>query len=169
MQILVGLGANLGDRSRTLELAIAAMRQKIGSVTAQSRLYETEALVLPGATGSSPAFLNAVVVLESELAPEEILLRLQRIEADLGRVRGERWAARTLDLDLLGAGNVALQSASLTLPHPELAKRDFVLVPLAEAAPYWKHPLLGKTPLELYQELLARGEKLFVRGVFQGP
>jgi 2-amino-4-hydroxy-6-hydroxymethyldihydropteridine diphosphokinase len=126
----VALGGNLGDRLATIESAIRAVAEN-GDVTAISSIYETD----PVGFEDQPAFLNAVIELETQRTPEELLDALQSIEQQHGRQRTFPNAPRTLDLDLLLYGNEQRSSSQLTLPHPRLHERAFVLVPLAEIAP----------------------------------
>ncbi len=129
---LVGLGSNLGDRRQTIDLATELIDQhSLARVTACSRIYETKPIGGPDGQGS---YLNAAIKLETSLAPKLLLRRLQEFEAKLGRTRGEQWSARTIDLDLLLYDRVTLSTRQLTLPHPRLAFRRFVLEPSAEIA-----------------------------------
>jgi 2-amino-4-hydroxy-6-hydroxymethyldihydropteridine diphosphokinase len=149
----IGLGSNVGDREEYLREAFVALR-RLGEVGAASLLYETAAVgPIP-----QPDFLNAVAELRTEMLPEELLKELLYIEKEHGRDRsaGLPKGPRTLDLDLLAYDDVVLDTPSLTLPHPALSERLFVLIPLAEIAPEWRHPLNGKTASELLLEL---GEK----------
>ena len=128
----VALGANLGDPAAQLETAITHMaRLPKTRLLARSRLYRTAPL---GPAGQAD-YCNAVAALETGLEPESLLDALQEIESELGRVRGEHWGARHLDLDLLMHGDTCCASPRLSLPHPEMANRRFVLQPLAEIAP----------------------------------
>jgi 2-amino-4-hydroxy-6-hydroxymethyldihydropteridine diphosphokinase len=132
-RVYVGLGANLGDRERTLRAAVDALGAAEGiEVVAVSRLRDTE----PVGVGEQPRFLNGVVALETTLGARELLDRLLEIEQRFGRVRapGEH-APRTLDLDLLLYGDDELDEPGLRVPHPRLHDRRFVLEPLAELAP----------------------------------
>jgi 2-amino-4-hydroxy-6-hydroxymethyldihydropteridine diphosphokinase len=145
---IVGLGANLGDAPGQLR---AAVRSLAGwaRVVRVSSLYRTEPVGGP----PQPDFSNAVCVLEAGGTPHQLLRRLQRVELELGRVRAERYGPRTIDLDLLDFAGEVRNDPGLVLPHPEIARRAFVLVPLGEAAPEWRHPVLHRTALELLAAL----------------
>ena len=157
---LVALGANLGERARTFEGALAALSREVGPLLARSRWIETEPLLPPGADPTRhPPYLNGVVLLETDLAPEAVLARLLSIERRFGRDRtreGGRWMPRTLDLDLLAMEDLVRPFPDPVLPHPRLHERRFVLEPLVEVWPDWRHPLLGRTARELLAELEAR-------------
>jgi 2-amino-4-hydroxy-6-hydroxymethyldihydropteridine diphosphokinase len=140
----IGLGANLGDRLATLREAVRSLG-KLGRITAVSSLYETE----PVGYLDQPPFLNAVVALETSLASLELMGALLAIEHDMGRTREFKNAPRTLDLDLLLMDDLVLVTPDLTLPHPRLHERAFVLVPLVELAPTLVHPVLGPSLAEL--------------------
>lgn len=107
-------------------------------------------------------FVNGAAVLETTLAPEDLLSRLLEIEKTMGRERTVKWGPRVIDLDLLGYDQEVIQSAFLTLPHPFLEKRRFVLKPLAEIAPDYRHPLLGKTMDQLNRDLPAEGQAVIL-------
>ncbi|HVW20310.1 MAG TPA: 2-amino-4-hydroxy-6-hydroxymethyldihydropteridine diphosphokinase [Opitutaceae bacterium] len=129
---LIGLGSNLGERAGRMAEALRRLHRTPGlRVAAVSSLYATAPL---GVTGQ-PEFLNAAGELRSELGPRELLEACLRIEAELGRVRGERWGPRTIDLDLLWFGGRTVREPGLELPHPRMRERAFVLVPAAEIAP----------------------------------
>jgi 2-amino-4-hydroxy-6-hydroxymethyldihydropteridine diphosphokinase len=131
----IGLGSNLGDRERLITEAAAL----IGAARL-STLIETE----PWGYGNQPLFLNAVAELETRLTPRQLLDHLLDVERRLGRERvGPRWGPRTIDLDLLLYGDETIDEPGLVVPHPQLAKRDFVLQPLAELVPSLKIPGIG--------------------------
>lgn len=128
-QAFVGAGANLGNRLATLTGAIEKLRETPGiSKVMPSAIYETD----PVGVENQPLYLNMVLGLETTLTPEQLLETMMRIENAFGRVRSERWAARTLDLDLLVYEGETRSSAALHLPHPRLFERLFVTVPLRE-------------------------------------
>lgn len=148
--IFVGLGANLGDREQTIRTAIAQLeRLPDTAVRRVSSLFDTD----PVGPIEQPSFLNAVVELSSELSPRELLWHLLLIERRLGRVREGRWGPRVIDLDLLLYGAEVIDEDDLTVPHPELVGRAFVLVPLAELEPRLVHPVEARTIRELLHDL----------------
>ena len=137
----IGLGSNLGDRYNEIMTAVKTLSTLPDSIlNARSSLYRTH----PVGPQDQPGYLNAVVELDTTLPALTLLNRLQEIECQHGRVRGKRWAARTLDLDLLLYGEITCHGSRLTLPHPEMYRRGFVLVPLHEIAPRCMIPGRGK-------------------------
>jgi 3-oxoacyl-[acyl-carrier protein] reductase len=139
----LALGSNLGDRRDFLDRALASLRLVPGiEVTKVSSFHETAPVGGPAGQGN---FLNAAAEVHTTLSPHEVLHALAEIENALGRTRSERWGPRTIDLDLLLYDDLILDDPTLTIPHPRLHERGFVLDPLAEIAPQTVHPLLGET------------------------
>ncbi|GAA4774892.1 2-amino-4-hydroxy-6-hydroxymethyldihydropteridine diphosphokinase [Microbacterium gilvum] len=136
VRAVVALGANLGDRRATLDAAVRELDRLplTGSVVCSEPL-ETVAVKLDGPDADAPAYLNAVALVETRLAPTVLLGFLQAIEQRHGRVRRERWGDRTLDLDLIVYGDVVSDDPRLVLPHPRAAERDFVLLPWLQVDP----------------------------------
>jgi 2-amino-4-hydroxy-6-hydroxymethyldihydropteridine diphosphokinase len=149
--IYIGLGSNLGDRAGNLLLAVRGMMEASLDVIRLSNIYETE----PVETFAQPAFLNMVAEVKSSTvsSSEEVLQRLQLVELGLGRTRSVPMGPRTIDLDLLFYQDEKRNTEFLKLPHPRLHLRRFVLVPLAELAPYLVHPTFHKTIIELLQSV----------------
>jgi len=141
--ILIALGANLpgpaGQPARALDHALGELEGKGVKIRRVSSFYETPAWPNP----ADPAFVNAVAVIETALQPVELLALLHGVETALGRLRSAPNAPRTLDLDLLDYDG-RVMAGEVVLPHPRMAERSFVLVPLAEIAPDWHHPVSGK-------------------------
>lgn len=141
----IALGSNLGDCRATLESALAALSDAPGIRVLRRSAWFRSAPVGP----PQPDYLNGCALLEVSLAPEALLDRLLATEVRFGRVRGERWGPRTLDLDLILFADLVLNSSRLQIPHPRLRERPFVLVPLAEIAPDWIEPCTGRRVAEL--------------------
>lgn len=133
---VIAIGSNLGDRVATFQAAVRALAEADGiEVTAISTPIETVALRPDGEDPEAPAYLNAVVLVRTTLAPRALLRLLNDIERENGRVRGERWGDRTLDLDIVDYAGMRSAMDDLTLPHPRAHERTFVLRPWAEVAP----------------------------------
>lgn len=147
----VALGTNLGDR--LLNLAEARRRLSLLGVRVAGPVLETAALLPPGDSTAQPAYLNTVDQLDTPLGPLSLFNELKRIERQMGRAVSTRWAPRIIDLDLIFFGDEALETLELTLPHPSMAKRRFVLEPLAALAPEARHPVLGLTVRQLLERL----------------
>lgn len=145
---IISLGSNIKDRQGYLNQAIKSL-QDFSKIIKTSSFYETE----PYGNKDQEWFLNAVISIETKLSPTELLEKCQEIENNLGRVRKEKWGARTLDLDILFYNNEVIEDKNLVIPHKEIAKRSFVLTPLNEIEPEFTHPVLNKTVKQLYQEL----------------
>lgn len=152
--ILVGLGSNItgpwGTPRATIEKALFSLNQFPLRLVKASTLLATK----PFGNKNQPDFINAVAMIDAALSPIALLSRLQQIEKQAGRKRGRRWGPRTLDLDILDyKGRILIPRgqgrAALRLPHEGIPKRDFVLLPLDEIAPRWKHPILHKSAKEM--------------------
>ena len=149
----IALGSNLGDSLATLSSAIETLNStpKI-AVKSHSSWYQTAPIGPP-----QPDYINACAILEVALEPQELLLNLLEIEIKFNRIRREKWGARTLDLDLLLYDHLILETPTLTLPHPRMTERAFVLVPLAEIAPDWVHPVTKSAIAQLLQTVNCSG------------
>lgn len=170
---LIALGSNLGiSRSspvKLLEQAFVLLKERNLVIRSRSRFFSTPAFP----AGAGPDFVNAAAILDTSLEPVEILAALHAVETQMGRTRKLRWGARTLDLDLIAVRDLVLPDAKtqlhwrsmeldrqmvatppeLILPHPRLAERAFVLVPLLDIAPDWRHPLTGASVREMHDAL----------------
>ena len=149
----LGLGANLSDREYNLEKALELLSQHV-LVEQVSSLYETE----PVGYLEQPLFLNAVCKVSTTLSPEQLLFVIKEIEATMGRVPSFPDAPRPIDIDILFYGNQIISNPQLTIPHPSLEKRAFVLIPLAEIVPDLMHPVSGRRVRELVQMVEGLGE-----------
>jgi len=152
-EIVIALGANMPSRAgppaETLKAALAALGDAGVVILKISSFLETEAWPNPG----DPPFTNAVALVHTSLQPFALLKLLHGIETAFGRVRSRPNAPRTLDLDLLAHGGLIMTGKGLELPHPRLAQRRFVLEPLAQVAPHWRHPVTGLTAAEMLARL----------------
>lgn len=149
-EVLIAAGSNLGDRGRLLERARTLLNRTPGLDFLQgSRVRETRAEGGP----VQGDYLNAVWCFETDLQPKAILYVCRGIERALGRVRRELNGPRTMDLDLLAWGESCVRESGLEIPHPRLQERFFVLEPLCDIRPRWRHPVLGKSAAELLEEL----------------
>lgn len=162
-RVAMGLGANLGDTRRTLQLALERLEAHPQlSELRVSSVFETAPVGPP----DQPRYLNLAATAQTSLAPLDLLETLLSLERFHGRVRGDdmlRWGARTLDLDILLVDDLIIDGDSLTVPHPRMAERGFVLAPLAEIAPAWVHPQLGLTVEALAAKWAAGADPSAVR------
>ena len=146
----LGLGSNLGNRQDTLKQACVELEPLPLLQLSVSPIYESEPLLkMP-----QPKYLNMVVCGLTELSPLELLKKCQQIENRLGRVRNEHWDSRTIDIDILAYGEECIDAEILKIPHPEMEKRNFVLVPLLELSPELVHPKTGISIRKLWEEWL---------------
>jgi len=147
--VYLGIGSNLGDRKVNLRNAVEKAEELTGKIVKVSSVYETE----PWGFSSDDQFLNMVVKIKTSLKPSELLERLLMVESLMGRLReGKKYSSRIIDIDILFYGKQVVRTEVLEIPHPELYKRKFVLVPLAEIAPDLVHPVFKKSISELLQE-----------------
>jgi 2-amino-4-hydroxy-6-hydroxymethyldihydropteridine diphosphokinase len=153
-RVYFSLGSNLGDRAANIAQAIEELRKRGVRVTRESSLHETEPVDLR----EQAWFLNSVVEAETELSPEQALAAALAVERRLGRERLVLKGPRVIDIDILFYGDRVVRSAEVEIPHPRMAERRFVLVPLAELAPHAMHPVLKKTAAELLAETPDRSE-----------
>lgn len=144
-QLFLSLGGNLGNTREIFEGAYPLIEKKIGKISVYSSIYQTEAWgPIPQAD-----FLNQVVLVSTTLKPEACLMELLEIEREFGRERKERWGPRTLDLDILYYSDVVIAESDLSIPHPRITERKFILTPLAEIAPIFEDPVSRKSMVTL--------------------
>lgn len=155
-RVYLGLGSNLGNKEQIIKKAIARIGERVGTIVTISSFYKTA----PWGYQSVHTFCNAVIAVETELSPEEVLSAVQIIERELGskehRKSDGSYVDRLIDIDLLDYNGLVLDTYALVLPHPYMHKRPFVMEPLAEIAPQWTHPVLGKTATEILAGLRSR-------------
>lgn len=147
-RVYLSLGSNVGDRAANLRTALKRV-SSLGDVMAVSSFYETE----PVEFAAQPWFLNCAVELDTEKMPKQLLAGILDIEREMGRRRVQKKGPRTLDIDILLFGNSIIQTKGLTIPHPAMHERRFVLEPLAEIAPEARHPVIKRTVRELRDAL----------------
>lgn len=146
--VYLSLGSNIGDRAANLQQAIVRLRD-LGTIAAASSLYETD----PVEVEQQPMFLNCALAMETELTSTQFISRILALEKSMGRRRTQVKGPRTIDIDIVFFGNEVVDTPNLTIPHPAMHQRRFVLEPLAEIAPNAIHPVLKRSVLELLQAL----------------
>jgi 2-amino-4-hydroxy-6-hydroxymethyldihydropteridine diphosphokinase len=152
--VYIALGTNMGDRLDNLQAALRSLPTAV-TVTDESPVYETP----PWGYEDQPAFLNMVVKGETSLEPEALLTYLKQLEAKLGRESNFRWGPRLIDLDILFYDDLVLDTPPLVIPHPRLHERAFVLVPLADVAPQFVHPVFQQEVNKFLSEIDTQGIK----------
>ncbi len=140
-QVVIALGGNVGDVSKTLLKACGIIEAEIGDIILQSGLYQTKAW----GKENQADFINQVIVVKTVLSPQKVLALCLNIEASLGRERKEKWGERAIDIDIIFYDDKIINSSALVVPHPLMHKRNFVLIPLNEILPGFVHPVMGKT------------------------
>ncbi|HSB66342.1 MAG TPA: 2-amino-4-hydroxy-6-hydroxymethyldihydropteridine diphosphokinase [Anaerolineales bacterium] len=158
--VYLSLGSNLGDRTLNLQTAIAHLAPNV-RVISQSSIYETE----PWGYADQPTFLNQVVKASTSMEPIELLDFLKETEISVGRQETFRFGPRVIDLDILFYDDLVLDTSRLTIPHPRIAERAFVLIPMAEIDPNFRHPIFNKTILELKTSMKDGGIRLFLPAI----
>ena len=153
-KVFLGLGSNLGNRAENLLMAQKLIEDKVGKTLSKSSIYETAAW---GITEQN-AFLNQVLEIETIFSPNAVLHLVLKIEKDMGRIREIKWGERSIDIDVLYYNNEIISTENLTVPHPFIQERKFVLVPLCEIAAAFIHPKLKKSNLELLKNCQDSGE-----------
>lgn len=156
MKIYLSLGSNQGDRQANLQRAVELIGERVGKVAVESDISETE----PWGYESAHAYLNQCIMVQSEMPAQQVLAATQQIERDLGRLSktcGNQYQDRPIDIDILLYGDQVIEMPGLTIPHPLMHKRLFVLEPLTQIASDVVHPVLGKTVLEMLQTLTENG------------
>ncbi|ADE57563.1 MAG: 2-amino-4-hydroxy-6-hydroxymethyldihydropteridine diphosphokinase [Aminobacterium colombiense] len=157
MRLALGIGSNVGDRMNNLRKAVQLLKEKGVVIIAKSDIFETA----PMGVTDQPRFLNACIVVDTKFDLEELLSVVKSIEQEMGRVHRLRWGPREIDIDLLLLENgEVLDSSTLKVPHPEMHKRAFVLMPLAQIAPDWIHPLLKVSVKKLAEDIHSQDETL---------
>jgi 2-amino-4-hydroxy-6-hydroxymethyldihydropteridine diphosphokinase len=144
-KVVLGIGGNKGDRASYLSQAVEALSKQVTFISC-SQVYESKAW---GGVAQNGNFLNQVLLVQTNLDPLALLQVTQKIEIELGRTREQHWGDRTIDIDILYFGELVSKDPQLILPHPYISERRFVLQPLAEILPLKKHPVSGKTSVEL--------------------
>ena len=145
-KVYLHIGSNMGDRLSFLKQAELGIQKRLGGISRKSKVYETEAW----GDKDQEAFLNQVLVVQSNLSGEQLLKITQDIENQIGRQKTGQWGPRQIDIDILLIGNKVIKTKDLTVPHPRMHERNFVLVPLMEVAPDELHPIFQKSVEELF-------------------
>ena len=154
MKVFISIGSNIGEKLGNCLRAISLIDKEIGPVIRRSSFYKTE----PVGYKDQDWFVNCIILIDTQLDPYELLSRLQKIESMMGREKGIRWGPRVIDLDIIMYEDVIIDEERLTIPHPLMHKRRFVLVPMSEIAPDLVHPVLKKSVKEILKSLPEDGQ-----------
>ncbi len=152
--VYLGIGSNLSLRENNCLMAISLLEENGLRITKRSAMYET----MPWGVKDQPKFINMAVEAETDISPMELLSLIKKIEGDMGRQPAVKWGPRVIDIDILLYGDKRLCGADLTIPHPLMHEREFILRPLSEIAPDIVHPALGKTIKELFDAMATAPE-----------
>ena len=144
-RVLLSLGSNTGNRLLMLTKAQEELERRGFCITSRSRIWET----FPWGLTDQPRFLNMCISAETELSPEEMLMTVKNIEVLLGRTKNLKWGPREIDIDIIAIGELVINGPDLTVPHSHMHERAFVLIPLREINPCFRHPVTGMTPDEM--------------------
>lgn len=148
-QVFLGIGGNIGNKHLNFKNGYIAIENNLGRITNESSVYETE----PWGFESEENFWNQVLRIETDFTPNELLVKIHQIEKQFGRIRENgKYLSREMDIDILFYNDLILKAKNLTIPHPLIEKRLFVLAPLVEIAPDFVHPVLRKTSRQLFDE-----------------
>lgn len=145
MKAAVSLGSNLGDRLGSIRQARLLLKERGVCIVGSSDVFETA----PWGFKDQPNFLNACLLLDTEESPRDLLLKTQSIESEMGRISRFHWGPREIDIDILFMNGLTVNEDDLVIPHPEITRRAFVLVPLCQIAPEWRHPLLKQNVMDM--------------------
>ncbi len=161
-KVFLGIGGNIGDKNKNFIRANKLIAEKLGKITQISSIYETP----PWGFHSDDVFWNQILVIETKLEAEELLWRINEIEEMFGRKRGEeRYSSRQMDIDILYFNEEFFETKTLIIPHTRIQERRFVLVPLVEIAPNFKHPLLRMTSVKMLE--ICRDKSLIKKVIFE--
>jgi 2-amino-4-hydroxy-6-hydroxymethyldihydropteridine diphosphokinase len=156
-KLVLSLGSNLGNRYAYLQQAIIAINETFDTVSHVAQFYETP----PWGDTNQSRFINTALLLETALSPQKCIALLQEIERTLGRIKTHKWGPRSIDIDILFYENEVLLQEDMIIPHPHLQNRAFVLAPLCDLIPAYRHPVLAKDMTDLLANL-DNDTKLFV-------
>lgn len=157
-KIFLGFGANVGNKKRNINLAIKLLKEKVKDITV-APMYESR----PVGYKNQANFLNTVLVAETNLSPEELLIFVKNIEKRIGRIKRFRWGPREIDIDILFYDTIVRKDENLEIPHPSIQERDFVLVPLIDLDPDYIHPIFGKFVKTLLEKIPLKQRSILQR------